>query len=395
MAERELRIRTIADVSQAKAALASLTKEQLATQSANASGDALDLRRKSELLKIQLEQAKALGKSKDEIKGMAAALKQVQAEARIVQAEAKFINREFATVRKSDSQAARAAALEEKAQARFEQSLLKKVSSRGRASDADGAKITDEQRGENKGIKLIAQRLGIPEAAVDNGKISPQVLLAGVAAAVTAAIVAGFKTVAEEQRAAQKNIAQGAIGIAGTQDAFVRKASAGGATNGQIARILGLADSTRGVASTEELVAAATQGFEDGGVGGAEAAIRKAAAGTEAITSEQQAAREVRRRKRNFEIQASLSNAGAIAAAGDEDLARLTRQDLAANGGITVLGRGLAAGASLIGLSEEAQLAAINAGNTATLVGRNGEGSRYTPIRVEVSNPGPRPLNGD
>jgi hypothetical protein len=75
-------------------------------------------------------------------------------------------------------------------------------------------------------------------------------------------------------------------------------------------------------------------------------------------------------------------------------LAKDTREQLAAAGGQTVLGRGLAFGAEKLGLGQRAQLNALNAGNTATLLGRNGEGSRYAPIRVEVANSS-RPLNGD
>ena len=434
MAERELRIKATMNVAEAKASIAQLTREELGGITAVANARAKDAQIKTDLTKLQLAEAKAAGQTADQVKAIAQALKSVQNEQRAATAEARLFTRELQASERAARQAEQATRRAKTEAARVEKEKEQVKDKRdqdplGAHRSAMTQKLLDDSRSKDgpdpdvlwqrpdgnqpkdrkisKPLKYMLTRLGIPEGAMEGGNISPEMIQGALSAAIVTAITAGFASISRNGREAEHRFGSSAAEKADLQDELAAKARDTGMGKDQTARLLGKISSTRGVASETEMLRAAIGAWDERGSAGAEEAVRKAAAGPDAATPLQQANQTARRRRRDFEISRGLAEAGNLEATADDDLAQQQIDDLYSRDGVTVPGwaadklRGSFIGEAIGGMRGDhryagprGRLDAMNRINGGVLLGRNGEGSQFTPIKVEVSN-APRPLNRD
>jgi hypothetical protein len=319
MAERELRIRAIADVAQAKAQLGALSAQE--AQADKLKGQMIEAKLDRDLLKLQVDQARAVGKNREEVQKLEIAYRRSAAAARVVTAESKLF-----------------------------------VEIAGKTPSATPSAPGSSIKSPNRSYKALSQ-LGISGAAFEGGALNPAVLTA----TIVAAIVTGFKTILQEQRQDQSEIAAKTAADVGGQNDLAQKARSMGVNEADLKDIINRTQTKIGVANTQQLQAAALQGLDDGGAMGAFAAINKAAAGEKPITKEQSLQRFVKVSERAQEVQGfseelkKTSTEGALS----ERLAVSKRQALSAAGEISVGGRIAAFGGSVFGASEETQLNAI------------------------------------
>lgn len=373
----ELRIRAIADVAQAKAAIQSLNAADAQRMASGAKSVADSKKQEAELLQIQLNNAKATKASADEVKRLAAAYSAAAAEARVAAGEARVLERASrAATRDAQRQVLPAAQTQAVAPA---------------AVDKSGRRAN----------KYAFSRIGVGEGMLDEGGgINIQGLMAGLAAGITAAIAAGFKQALEAQRAAQKELGGKGESQADMETQIQIKAQEMGATRDQIAQLLSRVSSLQGVASSKELGQAALSALSDGGIQGAMKAVADTARGPEAITSLQRIDQERRRTARRLEIQSALTVEQSLAENAAEEDARARRIEMEARGGgMNPIGQlaGVTAG---VFAGEQGRLATQEFANRALIVGAGRDGSRFRsiqqeqPQRVEVVNT-TRRLGGD
>lgn len=360
----ELRIRAIADVAQAKAAIQSLNAADAQRMASSAKAGADSKRQEAELLQIQLNNAKATKASADEVKKLAAAYSAAAAEARVAAGEARVLER-----------ASRAAARDAQRQ----------VLPAGQAQA--GAPATTD-RSSKRAQKFAFSRIGVGEGMLDEGGgINIQGLMAGLAAGITAAIVAGFKQALEAQRAAQKELGGKGESQADMETQIQRKAEEAGASRDQIAQLLSRVSALQGVASSKELGQAALSALGDGGIQEAMKAVADTARGPEAITSLQRIDQERRRTARRLEIQSALTVEQSLAENAKEEDARARRIEMEARGGgMNPIGQlaGVTAG---VFAGEQGRLATQEFANRALIIGAGRDGSRFRSLEVQQDQP--------
>lgn len=409
MAERELRIRAIADVSQAKAALQSLSGEQVKQQAAATASDAAAKRQAADLAKLQLEQAKATGAGAEAVKKLGQEFKAAAAEAKVAAAEAKVLAR---------------AASEVRVQERNQAFAVRQAERQARA-----AAVPVADREAVRAEKFALKRAGLlPEGLMDEkGAVSGGAVAGGLAAAITAAIMAGFASIGNDQRSAQKKAADKASSLVDQMDEITKKGRENGMSDADIGKLLNAIQTMPGVADSSTLARAALAKVSEGDTQGALGAVLKTAQGEAPVTEVQAAEHAKRRGLRDIERAAAVNDIKSINDNAEEERAKAIRSDMEARGAQTALGKGLSfamtdiykgvgAGdvldylASGVGLNpglsgEKGRLKALDFGNqvstrgalTATLEAATGTrdkgGSRFDPIFVESNQP--RRLGGD
>lgn len=402
MADRELRIRAIADVSQAKAALQSLSGEQVKQQAAASAADASAKRQAADLAKLQLEQAKATGAGAEAVKKLSQDFKTAAAEAKVAAAEAKVLARAASEVRVQERNQAFAVRQSERQKAAQDKTAAAAAAQlAAQTAQAENADNKDSVR-----AKKVALRGLVPYGVLnEQGGISVGALLGGLSAAITAAVIAGFKSIAEEQRSAQKASADKSSGLVDQMDEIAKKGRENGMSDGDIAKLLNAIQTLPGVADSSTLAKAALAKVSEGDTQGALGAVFKAAEGEKPVTELQAAEQAKRRGLRDVERAQALTNVDNIKASAAEEQAKAIREDMQARGAQTVLGRALAYGAEKVGVGQQGQLAALDFGNQATVRGpltatveaatgtREKGTSRFDPIFVESNQP--RRLGGD
>lgn len=402
MADRELRIRAIADVSQAKAALQSLSGEQVKQQAAATASDAAAKRQAADLAKLQLENAKATGAGAEAVKKLGQEFKAAAAEAKVAAAEAKVLARAASEVRVQERNQAFAARQSERQKAAQDKTAA--AAAAQLAAQSAQAETADAREGVR--AKKVALRGLVPEGVLnEQGGISRGALAGGLSAAITAAIFAGFKLIAEEQRAAQKASADKSSSLVDQMDEIAKKGRENGMSDADIGKLLNAIQTLPGVADSSTLAKAALAKVSEGDTQGALGAVLKAAEGEKPVTELQAAEQAKRRGLRDVERVQALTNVDNVQASAGEEQAKAIRADMQARGAQTVIGRGLAAGASVLGMGEQSQLAALDFGNQVTVRGpvtatvealtgtRDKGGSKFDPIFVESNQP--RRLGGD